>query len=161
MKVHSKLIFLSVYIRISLHLTPCNILTSEDDTIHPECIADLEKQIEYIGSPNVVMYYSQEIFHQDKYDDTTITQECFFSNVQIDERKPTWISTEVKRNELLDESQILKLGVPAETFYYDYHITAPQPTSWANWPTEDNKYARYKFTGVEMNFSPDLKTSTR
>ena len=51
------------YQRIELVLTPCNYLHThlgfEGDTIHPECVADLEKQIEYLGPLDFMIYHTE------------------------------------------------------------------------------------------------------
>ena len=39
-----------------------------DDEIASECIWDLDQQIEYIGSPNLVVYYNKEKFILDDFD---------------------------------------------------------------------------------------------
>ena len=41
------------YQRIEILLTPCNYLHThlgyEGDSVHPDCIADLDQQMEYLG----------------------------------------------------------------------------------------------------------------
>ena len=54
------------YQRVELVLVPCNYLHThlgyEGDTIAPECIADLDKQIEYLGPIEFLVYHTQETF---------------------------------------------------------------------------------------------------
>ena len=61
------------YQRVELVLTPCNYLHThlgyEGDTIHPECVADLDAQIEYLGAIEFLIYYTQETFMQTNFDD--------------------------------------------------------------------------------------------
>jgi len=46
--------------RIEFILLPCNYLhkTWAEDTIHPECIGDLEGQIDYLGALNWKVYHT-------------------------------------------------------------------------------------------------------
>ena len=45
-------------------MVPCNYLHTEfgytEDSISPECIGDLQKQLDYLGPLNTVMYHTQE-----------------------------------------------------------------------------------------------------
>ena len=54
------------YQRIELVLTPCNYLHThlgyKNDTVHPDCVADLEKQIEYLGPLDFMLYHTEQVF---------------------------------------------------------------------------------------------------
>ena len=43
-------------------MVPCNYLHTEfghtEDTISPECIGDLQKQLEYLGPLNIAVYHT-------------------------------------------------------------------------------------------------------
>ena len=62
--------------RIDILMNPCNYLHThigyEGDTIDPECIADLEKQIEYLGPLDFMLYYTEGIFVQRSYGSESI-----------------------------------------------------------------------------------------
>ena len=53
------------YQRIELVLVPCNYLHThlgfEGDTIHPDCVANLDEQIDYLGPIEFLMYYTEDI----------------------------------------------------------------------------------------------------
>lgn len=52
------------YASLEIVLVPCNYVHShlgyEGDSIHPECIADIAKQIEYLGPIDLMLYYSED-----------------------------------------------------------------------------------------------------
>ena len=52
------------YSRLEVVLLPCNYLHTqlgyEDDSIHPECIGDLESQIQYVGPSQMLILTNQE-----------------------------------------------------------------------------------------------------
>ena len=39
------------------------------DSIHPECIGDLQEQINYIGSLDLLIYFNDEKLETNKYGD--------------------------------------------------------------------------------------------
>ena len=59
------------YTRFEVIFVPCNYLHIEGgydgDSIHPECIEDLDKQIEYVGASNWIVYVNQERINFEKY----------------------------------------------------------------------------------------------
>ena len=78
----------SEYQRIELVITPCNYLHEhlgyKGDTIHPDCIADLDKQIEYLGPLDFVLYHTEEVFVPNKYDKDSIRKQSVMWNQQVD-----------------------------------------------------------------------------
>ena len=62
---------------------------------------------------------------------------------------------------LSDETQIFQVGYSQDTEYYEYWSKLPETSSWNKFPTEENPLARYKFTSLEVNFSPHSKTINR
>ena len=52
------------YSRLEIVFLPCNYLHNQygykEDTISPDCIADLEQQIKYIGASWFILYTNQE-----------------------------------------------------------------------------------------------------
>ena len=50
----------SDYTRLEVILTPCNYLHTmldyQEDSIHPECIQNLDEQIKYMGQPTLLVY---------------------------------------------------------------------------------------------------------
>ena len=57
----------SRYQRIEFMLMPCNYVHVMNggtwDSIHPECVEDLEKQQEYLGNMQLVIYASDSFFN--------------------------------------------------------------------------------------------------
>ena len=60
-------------------LVPCNYqhtyLGYTGDSVAPECIADLEQQIEYLGPLNILLYYTEGFFKQRNYGSESIAFE--------------------------------------------------------------------------------------
>ena len=84
----------------------CNHLNRNypEDTIHPECIADLEAQKAYLGPLNWKIYHTQEIFNPNGYGEDTIDKNSYLFNAQVDHTSPNWIEGRININELADES---------------------------------------------------------
>lgn len=72
------------YQRIEIVLVPCNYLHSHLgyrlDRIHEDCVADLDKQIEYLGSIDVLLYHTEELFMQKNYGEDTIVKNSYLYN---------------------------------------------------------------------------------
>ena len=45
--------------------------------------------------------------------------------------------------------------------YYSFISILPEASAWNRFPTEEDPLSRYKFTSVEINFSPDMITINR
>ena len=92
--------------KISLLMVPCNYLHPNypEDTIHPECIADLEAQKAYLGPLNWKIYHTQESFNPNGYGEETISKNSHLFNVQVDQNSPNWIEGTFQINEVADES---------------------------------------------------------
>ena len=64
------------YTRIEVVLNPCNYIHShlgyEGDRVHPDCIPDLDKQIEYLGPINFIVYHTEDKFSPVKFDEASI-----------------------------------------------------------------------------------------
>lgn len=73
------------YQRLDLIVAPCNYLNTEfgneDDKIAEGCIADLEKQQDYVGSVMMQLLVTDEIFIQDKYGKETIDRRSMFHSM--------------------------------------------------------------------------------
>lgn len=127
----------------------------KDDSIHPECVADLEKQIEYLGPLDFMLYHTEQVFVHGEYDEKSVRFQSTLLNQQIDERKPNWINTLIQRSVLGDETQRIQFGYEVETEFYTYLNKMPEPSAWNKFPTTEDPLTRYKFTSVEVNFSLD------
>ena len=74
------------------------------DTIAEGCIADLQKQAEYLTNMKVVVYFPDRSFSEQGYEDEAISVSSNFFTTQIDPLKPSWISGKVQENILEDET---------------------------------------------------------
>ena len=83
------------YYRLEVLLTPCNYLHTSNgytaDSISPECIPDLDKQTEYLGSSNWHFYMNTERINQDKYGDEAISRFSMIRTQQFNEKIPNWV----------------------------------------------------------------------
>lgn len=97
------------YQRIEIVLVPCNYIHTHlgytGDSIAPECVADLDAQLEYLGPIDVMLYHTEEHFQYDNYGEEAIVKKSYLFNQQVNEKIPNWINTYVQRNLLSDESQ--------------------------------------------------------
>jgi len=93
-----------VYAEIDIMVMPCNMplkfLGAEDDRIGEECVADLEKQIEYLGPMNMLVYFNQETFKQEEYGEARISRTSTIRNIQVDEYRPNYVYARIWKNQL-------------------------------------------------------------
>ena len=70
--------------RIEIVLVPCNYqhveLGDVGDTIHPECVEDLQKQIEYLGPINFMIYHTEDVFQQEEYGERAVVSQSILLN---------------------------------------------------------------------------------
>ena len=62
---------------------------------------------------------------------------------------------------LNDETQFFQFGYSEDRNFYSYQSTLPVASAWNKFPTLEDPLSRYKFTSVEVNFSPDQQLVTR
>ena len=64
------------HIRFEAVLVPCNYLHTmldyQGDSIHPECVGDLEEQIKYVGPSHAIIYVNQERINPVGFDQDAI-----------------------------------------------------------------------------------------
>ena len=93
---------------VDLIFLPCNIKESvifgdEDDSIDPQCVKDLEKQVEYVGGLNFLVLTNDESFVQDQYGEFAVDLSSKIINVQTDPYTPSWIPGLIQTDVLQDE----------------------------------------------------------
>ena len=70
------------YQRWEFVLVPCNYIHREfgdiGDSIHEECEANLQKQMDYLGNMKVSMYVTDASFNREEYGDHSIKQQAKF-----------------------------------------------------------------------------------
>lgn len=68
--------------RLEFLMLPCNYLHKgyAEDTIHPECIADLKSQQDYLGALTWKVYHTQEQFNPTGFGDETIAKNSYLFN---------------------------------------------------------------------------------
>ena len=85
--------------RLEIHVLPCNHrlthIGGSDDRIPQNCIGDLDEQIKYLGSLNMLTYFNQESFLQNEYDELSIYRHSVIENIQADEHRPNWIYSQM------------------------------------------------------------------
>lgn len=75
--------------------------------MHPECVADLDKQIDYIGSIDLMVYFGEGKLHARSFGDDSISQKSTLKNTQVSETSPSWINSLLERTTLSDETQLI------------------------------------------------------
>lgn len=78
------------YANIDISFVPCNVLVGPEE-ISDDCIADLEKQIEYLGPISLMTFANFERFDDFKFDNQAITRESKFTKVQINVNRPNYV----------------------------------------------------------------------
>ena len=91
-------------------VVPCNYVHAElgptNDTIPDGCIADREKQMEYLGNMQIVVLTDDEFFEQQNFD-VTVQKRSRFYKKQADSTKSSWIDFKFRENEIEDETKLL------------------------------------------------------
>ena len=68
---------------IEFYLLPCNYLHTyynyTGDSVSDECIWDLEKQQEYLGPLEVIMYFNEESYEQNEFGEKRIKRESIIA----------------------------------------------------------------------------------
>ena len=64
-----------------------------------------------------------------------------------------WISGLFHRNVIEDETDFLQLGQEDEYTFHTYTTYPPQPTSWTDFPTEENPGSYYKYASFDLEIS--------
>ena len=72
------------------------------DSVHEECIDDLEAQKEYLGPLKVAMYYNDEIFVPEEYGENSIKRTSKILYSQINEEKPSYYFFDLQSSILED-----------------------------------------------------------
>ena len=67
-------------------------------------------QKEYLGQMNLVIYYADQTFVEQQYEDKTISVTSRFMQRQIDSKAPYSVVGELLLNELEDEASYLQYG---------------------------------------------------
>ena len=87
-------------------LLPCNhkltTLGAKDDRIDENCVADLDKQIEWLGAINFLIYHNQETFREEEYGALKVDRHAELANIQTDQFRPNWIDARIQKNSLGD-----------------------------------------------------------
>lgn len=68
----------------------------------------------------------------------------------------------LETSQLNDETEFLQLGNAQQTFFYGKN-EKPEliPSAWNKYPSKEDPYSKYKFTGIEIGVNPDLKQINR
>ena len=82
----------------------------KQDRIDPECVDDLQKQIDYLGSLNFVTYYNRQQFVVNEFGEKRIEKLSTIQAIQADQYRPTWIKASVQKDMLNDEIEVLQWG---------------------------------------------------
>lgn len=61
---------------LEIILVPCNYLHTSfgytGDSIHADCIANRQAQVDYLGALNLIFYHTEEIFNSEEYGESSI-----------------------------------------------------------------------------------------
>ena len=94
------------YSRLDVALLPCNYLHTDlgyqGDSIHPECVGDLNDQISYLGPSHMIIYMNQERLNPYKNKDDMIERYSEIKSQQFNEYTPSWIDSKVLITEFTD-----------------------------------------------------------
>ena len=102
------------YGELDLALLPCNTRLiphgARDDRISPQCVANLDKQIEYIGATNLIVYYNQATFVEDDFSEARIDRHSTIRNIQVDQYRPNFVFGKIQASKLVDSIDLVQYG---------------------------------------------------
>lgn len=130
------------YQRIELLFVPCNYIHQyygyTEDSVSDECIRDIKKQQEYLTSLKFLIYFNDEEFDQQEFNDESIKRTSKLKYYQFKENTPTWFDYYVQTRMISDETQLVQFGNSVDREYNSFvdNIT-PLVSSWSNFPTDD------------------------
>ena len=101
------------------------------------------------------LYVSDQVFEQDEYGSRSIKSRSLFHQQQVSEGKNVWIRSQFVHNALEDESDYFQLGQVDEFDFYTFRTSAPQSTSWTNFPTTSKPYNLFKYASFDIELSQD------
>ena len=156
----------NLYQSLDFILTPCNYIHNEmsvyGDTVSPECVADLDAQLSYMGPLDIVIFMNSERFDQQVYGEDSIVKESVILHKQVDQNSPSWVSKVVSTSLLSDQTDFLQLGSSYSRYFYSgFNDLNPQPSSWNKFPTEEDPFAQYKFCSVSFELDKNLRQINR
>jgi len=92
----------------------------------------------------------------EKFGEESIERFSTFSNVQFDEKTPSWIPFSMQRNLLSDQTSYLNWGQGSEERPYNILSQGPiLPSAWTKYPTEENPDTKFKFASIFLQMSLD------
>ena len=83
--------------------------------IPENCVADLEQQIKYLGPLNMFIYHNQANFVKNDFYERSVETYSTIQNIQMDEYRPNWITSEIMRHYLDDEVAYVQYGESIES----------------------------------------------
>ena len=114
---------------------PCNYMHSDEDTINPECINDLEKQQQYLTTLTLHLFMSEKFFDLKAYEDEKIVKRSRYHTVQIDNKTPNFVDFAVTKSALEDESSFWSFYPDEDEFYIVSEERQVYASAWNNFPT--------------------------
>ena len=107
------------YQRLEMILLPCI-----EDLENGVCVGrTLEEIKEYIGSPDVLLYYNFERFDVTDFNrDTKIHKESVIKNQQFSIDQPTFINSNIHMNVVEDEIDLVQFGLHDEDTFFDFTV---------------------------------------
>ena len=67
----------------------------------------------------MLLYYNQETFIEDEYDETSIKRESEVISIQSDEFRPNWVHSKIAQNYLSDRSDYLQISGASEKYWFE------------------------------------------
>ena len=144
--------------RLDILLSPCNLglEPGEVPVNNPTCHLDLKDQMEFLEPLNFLLIYNNQRFNDAEFDSKTrIIKESVLVNQQIDVSKPNWFGGKLRRDQLEDEADYIKLGSSDPVDYLSFIVNKPQISAWTTFPK------KYKYTSFEVTLSFDTVITNR
>ena len=117
--------------------------------------------MDYLGNLRAYVYMTEQVFALNQYGENTISHRSRFYQQQMSNETPTYLSGQMKKSSLEDESSFLQYGQEEEYDFYTYELPPPKPSSWNVYPTREKPDGMFKFGSIEINMSQDQITWNR
>ena len=95
----------------------------------------LQETKEYIGTPDILIYFNTERFDIRDFDKSTkLIKESKVVNQQFSLAEPKFMSSNIHLNEVEDEIDYFQVGQTDEDSFFEMTIELPESSSWNLWP---------------------------
>lgn len=145
---------------------PCHMKESlvggTQDNIRNDCEKNSTAVYEYLSNMSTVFWYNYGSFKQKEFgNDDRVSKKSNLEKYKTTENVATWRGASIHISQLQDETDFFQWGQFDEVEFQDFKIAELRPSSFKNWPTDDEPDNKYKFSSLVMYLDQDVTSFER